>query len=96
MSPPPPLSTGRSVRVRLAAIGSSSAKMSSISSRRARREVGSRRTEAESPRSRSRREAVSKASSVPVSGLEVFFVFGTVVVVLGEAEVDERFMPGIP
>ena len=58
----PPLPTGRSVRVRVAEIGSSSAKMSSISSRRARREVGRRRTGAGSrsrrprrlPRSRSR------------------------------------------
>ena len=90
MSPPPPLSTGRSVRVRLAAIGSSSAKMSSISSRRARREVGRRRTET----------LVALAACLEDFlgaglGLEVVLVLGAVVVILGEAEVDERSMPGV-
>ena len=62
-----PLPTGRSVRVRLAAIGSSSAKMSSISSRRARREVGRRRTEPGRARGAPRRppRSRSRARSLP-------------------------------
>ena len=68
-----------------AAIGSSSAKMSSISSRRARREVGRRRTWPDPSRRASR-----SSSGV---GDEFVLVLGAVVVVLGEAEVDERFVP---
>src|SRR3954467_5312966 len=89
-----PLPTGRSVRVRVAEIGSSSAKMSSISSRRARREGGGG-----GARGRGGRAADLGGFALPRPFEEVLragvgivdlVVLGTVVVILGKTEVDQR------
>ena len=46
-------------------------------------------------RSRSRSRRASKTSSELVSGSNVVLVLGAVVVILGQAEVDQRSMPGV-
>ena len=78
-----PSPTGRSTRVREAEIGSSSAKMSSISSRRERREVGSLPDLA----------GLALELLVGAFDVEVLLVLGAVVVVFGQPEVDQRSVP---